>query len=47
MPVLGRIRSFWNWLLHRTAVEKELDAEVQAFYEVVAQRHIEKGLPEG
>lgn len=46
MPVTGRIRSSWNWLLHRSAVEKELDAEVQAFYEVVVQRHVENGLQE-
>ena len=42
----GRLRSLWNWLLHRNAVESELDAEVRAFYETIVQRFIDRGLSE-
>jgi predicted permease len=46
MSLLGRLRSLGKWLFRRKSVEKELDAEVQAFYEVIVQRHMDGGLSE-
>ena len=43
---LRRLQSFWNWLFHRNAVEMELTAEVQSFYEIMARRYQERGLSE-
>jgi predicted permease len=42
----GRLRSFLNWLFHRNAVETELHAEVQAFYETMVNRYVARGLSE-
>ncbi|MCU1259053.1 MAG: permease [Bryobacterales bacterium] len=46
MVLLRRVRKVINLLLHRDAVEAELDAEVQAFYQTMVDRYIERGLPE-
>ena len=42
----SRIRSFWIWMFRRNAVEKELDAEVRSFYEIMVQRHMDRGQSE-
>jgi putative ABC transport system permease protein len=40
-----RIAGFFRRLLHRRQVEEELDAEVQAHFEILIERHAAKGLP--
>jgi hypothetical protein len=42
---LRRIRGIFNLLFHRDAVEAELDAEVQAFYQTIVDRNMERGIP--
>jgi len=39
-----RFLHFWQRLMHRERIEKELDDEVQAYFEVVAERHMARGL---
>src|SRR4051812_1610882 len=46
MALLHKIGRILNLLFHRDAVETELDAEVQAFYQTIVDRNIERGLPE-
>src|SRR5947207_3101933 len=46
MVFLRRVRKILNLLFHGDAVETELDAEVQAFYQTMVDRYIERGLPE-
>ena len=46
MVFLRRIRKILNLLFHGDAVETELDAEVQAFYQTMVDRYIERGVPE-
>jgi len=45
MSTLHRIRAFLQLLFRRNAIEAELDAEVQAFYETVVDRYVEQGVP--
>jgi predicted permease len=47
MVFLRRVRKILDLLSHGDAVETELDAEVQAFYQTMVDRYIERGLPEG
>jgi len=46
MVFLRRVRKIFGLLFHGDAVETELDAEVQAFYQTMVDRYIERGLPE-
>ena len=46
MVLLRRLRKFLDLLFHGDAVETELDAEVQAFYQTMVDRYMERGLPE-
>ncbi len=39
-----RLLHFCQRLMHRQRIEKELDDEVQAYFEVVAERHMARGL---
>ena len=41
-----RLRAILDSLFHRDAVETELDAEVQAYYQTMVDRYIAQGLPE-
>jgi predicted permease len=43
---MRRLRQVLNLLFHSDAVETELDAEVQAFYQTMVDRYIERGVPE-
>ena len=43
---MSRLRALLDLLFHRNAVEEELDAEVEAFYETIVDRHIARGVPE-
>jgi predicted permease len=45
MVFLRRVRGIFNLLFHRDAVEAELDAEVQAFYQTIVDRNMERGIP--
>jgi len=45
MSVLHRVSAFLKLLFRRAKVEAELDAEVQAFYETMVDRYVERGLP--
>src|SRR5690349_6676944 len=46
MVFLKRVRKILELLFRSDAVETELDAEVQAFYETMVDRYIERGLSE-
>lgn len=46
MVSLRQVRRILDVLFHGDAVETELDAEVQAFYQTMVDRYIERGLPE-
>jgi predicted permease len=46
MILLRRLRRILDLLFHRDAVETELNAEVQEFYQTMVDRYIERGLPE-
>jgi predicted permease len=46
MVFLRRVRKILDLLFHGDAVETELDAEVQAFYQTMVDRYIERGLSE-
>lgn len=46
MIFLRRMRQLLNLVLHRDAVEAELDAEVQSYYQTIVDRHLERGVPE-
>jgi hypothetical protein len=46
MNFLRRLRQVLNLLFHGDAVDTELDAEVQAFYQTMVDRYIERGVPE-
>ena len=46
MIFLRRLRQVLNLLFHGDAVEAELDAEVEAFYQTMVDRYIERGVPE-
>ena len=46
MPVLRSIRAFFKLLFRRDEVEAELDAEIQAFYQTIVDRYMERGLSE-
>src|SRR5271156_3864259 len=46
MVFFRRIRRFIDSLSRGAAVETELDAEVQGFYQTMVDRYIERGLPE-
>ena len=46
MPVLRSIRAFFKLLFRRDEVEAELDAEIQAFYQTIVDRYVERGLSE-
>ena len=46
MSLLTRVRTILNLLLHRMTVEKELDDEVEEFYETIVERYIGQGIPE-
>src|SRR5450755_4289945 len=43
---VGRARSFFKLLFRRDSLETELDAEMRAFYETVADRYVAQGLSE-
>jgi len=44
--LLHRLRQVFDLLFHGDAVETELDAEVQAFYQTKVDRYMERGVPE-
>lgn len=46
MIFLRRLRQVLTLLFHGDALETELDAEVQAFYQTMVDRYIEQGVPE-
>lgn len=46
MSALRRINALFRLLFHRDAVEAELDAEIQAFYQTIVDRYVERGLSE-
>src|ERR1017187_8943673 len=46
MSLLLRIGAFVKLLFHRDRVEAELDAEVQAFYQTIVDRYVERGVSE-
>ena len=46
MIFLRRLRQALSLLFHGDAVEAELDAEVQAFYQTMVDRYVERGIPE-
>jgi hypothetical protein len=46
MSALRRLRALLDLLFHRETVEADLDAEVEAFYEAIVDRHVAKGVPE-
>ena len=46
MSITRRIRSLLNFALRRDALENELDAEIQAFYQTMVDRYLEQGMPE-
>ena len=47
MAVIHRLRAFFYLLFHRTAVEAELDEEVEAFLDTMAERYIADGVSPG
>jgi predicted permease len=44
MPILPRVRSLWRNLLHREAVERDLDDELRAAEDELARRYVARGL---
>lgn len=46
MPALNRIRALLKLLFRRNAVESDLDAEVNSFYETMAERYAAQGMTE-
>ncbi len=46
MIFLRWLRQVLNLLFHGDAVESELDAEVQEFYQTMVDRYVERGVPE-
>ena len=46
MPILPRVRSLWRNLLHRDAVERDLDDELRAAEDELARRYAARGLSE-
>ncbi len=43
MSAIRRLRAFWHLLVHRDAIETELDAEVRAFYDTMVERYVKQG----
>jgi predicted permease len=46
MSMMRRIGALLKLLFRRDAVEAELDAEIQAFYQTIVDRYVERGLSE-
>ena len=44
MPLVPRLRSLWNTLVHKDRLDTELDAELGAAVETLARRHVEAGM---
>src|SRR5688572_22167369 len=45
MPLVPRLRSLWNTVVHKDRLDSELDAELGAAVETLARRHVEAGMP--
>ena len=44
MPMLSRVRSVWHTLVHKERLDRELDAELRAAAETLADRYVAEGL---
>jgi predicted permease len=45
MPMLPRWKSLWRNLAHRSRVERDLDDELQATFDLLVDEHLRAGLP--
>src|SRR3970040_609934 len=47
MPLLPRLRSLWSTLAHKERLDRELDEELRAAGDTLAERHRRDGLDAG
>ncbi|HEX8673316.1 MAG TPA: ABC transporter permease, partial [Longimicrobium sp.] len=45
MPILSRLQSLWRNLRHRDHVERELDEELRAYVDLLADEKVRAGMP--
>src|SRR4051794_18156271 len=44
MAVLARLRSLWRNIVHRSHMDRDLDEEVRAVFELLVDEHVREGL---